>query len=80
MNHFKSGDYNVICDATGQKFKRSECRFTWDNKLVNKNDWDPQHPQLFIHPRKERPGVKDARPRKAYYPSDTPPYDPTGGV
>ncbi len=62
---FKYGDYLVICDRSGQKFYRSECRMTWDGLLVHKSKWDPKHPQLDIKPHKDDISVEDARPRQS---------------
>lgn len=64
-NRFVSGDHNVISDRSGQKFKRSECKFTWDGFLVAKHEWEPRQPQDFIEGRDEDISVEDARPRQA---------------
>ena len=57
-NRFVRGDHNVISDDSGQKFKRSECVYTWDNKLVHRaTEYQPKHPQLEIRGRTERIGV-----------------------
>lgn len=45
MSYYREGDYNVICDRSGFKCKRSECRKEWDGKLVYKLFWKPRHPQ-----------------------------------
>lgn len=63
-NRYIEGDYNVISDYSGQKLKRSQCRFTWDGFLVGKREWEPKHPQIDIRPRSEKIGVPDARPRQ----------------
>jgi len=62
-SRYISGDYNVISDYSGFKFKRSECRFTWDGFLVGINEWEPKQPQLDIKGRDEKIAVKDSRPR-----------------
>ena len=62
-NKYIAGDYNVISDYSGQKLKRSECRFTWDGWLVGKEEWEPKQPQLDIKGRDEKIGVPDSRPR-----------------
>ena len=62
-NKYIAGDYNVISDYSGQKLKRSECRFTWDGFLVGKSEWEPKQPQLDIKGRDENISVRDARPR-----------------
>lgn len=66
-NRYIAGDYNVICDITGFKYKRSECRIGQPGSLiagllVHKSEWAPRHPQLDIRAREERIGVPDARP------------------
>lgn len=58
------GDYNVISDRSGQKLKRSECRFTWDNLLVGRDEWEAKQPQLDIRGRDEQISVPDSRPRQ----------------
>ncbi len=63
-NRFISGDYNVISDRSGQKLKRSKCRFTWDGLLVGKDEWEPKQPQLDIKGRDEQIAVPDSRPRQ----------------
>ena len=62
-NTFVMGDHNVISDYSGQKYKRSECRYTWDGYLVHKSEWEPKQPQLDIRGRDEQIGVADTRPR-----------------
>jgi len=54
-NRFVRGDHNVISDDSGQKFKRSEMRYTWDGRLVHAaTEWEPKHPQLNIRGRNEQ--------------------------
>lgn len=62
-NRYKKDDYNVISDRSGQKYKRSQCRFTWDGFLVAKHEWEPRQPQDFIEGRTDDIAVSDARPR-----------------
>ncbi len=63
-NRFIPGDYNVISDRSGQKLKRSQCRFTWDGLLVGISEWEEKQPQLDIRGRDEQIGVPDSRPRQ----------------
>ena len=70
-NDYKHGDYNVVCDRSGFKCKRSECRETWDGYLVRKDFWEPRHPQDFVRSTKDDPEpVPDARPRTRVYIQD----------
>lgn len=38
-------DYRVICDRSGFKKWRSECRFEWDGRLVWDKIWRRRQPQ-----------------------------------
>lgn len=59
-NKFVKGDHNVISDISGQKFKRSEMRFTWDGLLVHAaTEFEEKHPQIDIRSRKDRTEVTD---------------------
>lgn len=62
-NRYISGDHNVISDQSGQKLKRSDCRYTWDGLLVGRDEWEPKHPQIDIRGRDEKIAVADTRPR-----------------
>jgi len=63
-NRLILGDYNVISDRSGQKLKRSQCKFTWDGLLVGIDEWEPKQPQLDIKGRDEQIAVPDGRPRQ----------------
>lgn len=63
-NRFVMGDYNVISERSGQKLKRSECRFTWDGFLVGKDEWEEKQPQIDLRGRDEQIAVADSRPRQ----------------
>ena len=62
-NRYIMGDHNVISDRSGQKLKRSECRYTWDGLLVGKDEWEPKHPQIDLKVRNDNIAVDDTRPR-----------------
>lgn len=57
------GDYNVICDACGMKFKAKELRKRWDGYMVCPSDFEQRHPQDLIRLRPERQAVPWARPQ-----------------
>lgn len=59
VDRYDQGDHNVISDDSGQKFKRSDCRFTWDGKLVGISEWQEKEPQLTIRGRKEKIAVSN---------------------
>lgn len=58
----KHGDYNVICDLCGFKYKASMCRKTWNNLYVCNPCWDPRHPQDFVTGITDDQSVPIARP------------------
>jgi hypothetical protein len=60
QNTYKHGEWNVICDRCGSKYKASQLRREWTGYMVchgpGTNDcWEEKHPQLDIR------GVKDTQ-------------------
>ena len=39
------GDWWMICERTGGKFRRSEMRQEWTGAWVHQSVWEPRHPQ-----------------------------------
>jgi len=62
-NYARLGDFNVICDVCGFKFKRSQVRMRWDRLMVCSKDWEIRNPQDYLESRPERQRIEDARPR-----------------
>ena len=58
-DYYKKGSHNAVSDDSGQKYKRSDMRLTWDNLLVGKDEYYEKQPQLLIRPRPDRPAVTD---------------------
>ena len=81
-NRFVRGDHNVISDDSGQKFKRSECVFTWDGKLVHRvTEFEPKHPQIDVRGRTERIAVTNGtRTQGDDLPLDQPAFDAGDGI
>ena len=80
-NFYKPGSHNSVSDDSGQKYKRSDMRLTWDNKLVGKDEWYAKQPQLELRPRQDRPGVRNqTRTESTDFVNLDPPYNPAGGV
>lgn len=65
-SYFKSGEWNVICDVCGFKFKSGQIRKRWDNLMVCSRDWEMDHPQKYIRVRETGQAVPFIR-------DDTPP-------
>jgi hypothetical protein len=57
------GDYNVICDRCGAKYKASECKFEWNHLLVCVECWEPRQPQDYVRGLSDDQAVPVARPR-----------------
>jgi len=61
-DYFKLGDFNVICDICGYKFKGSELRRRWDGFMVCSDDWEPRPPQEYVRGIKETFNTPYSRP------------------
>lgn len=66
---FKPGDYWMICDRCGFKYRQSQMKKEWTGSIVCTDCWEPRHPQEFVRGRKDtiappadwvRPEVSDA--------------------
>lgn len=60
---YKPGDWNIICDYSGFKIRRSEARRTWDGYLVRKDFWEPRQPQDFVRGRRDKISVTPGETR-----------------
>lgn len=47
-NYFASGQYNVICDVCGFKFKNTQMLKRWDGLMVCHADYETDHPQKYL--------------------------------
>lgn len=62
-DYYLSGDYNVICDRCGQKFKGHECKMEWDDLFVCQYCWEERQPQDFVRGLHDEQQVPIARLR-----------------
>ena len=62
QNGLKLGDYNVVCDSCGRKFKASTMRKRWDGLLVCREDFEHKHPQLSLKVQGDKQQVPIPRP------------------
>jgi len=58
-DRYVRGTHLAISDYSGQKYLRKDMKFTWDNKLVGKDEWERKQPQLTIRGRTEQIAVTD---------------------
>lgn len=61
-NWLKLGDYNVICDSCGRKYKASTMKKRWDGLFVCTDDYEIRHPQLSLRVRGDKQTVPMPRP------------------
>lgn len=61
-DYARIGDYNVICDICGLKFKASECQMQWNNLYVCKTCYEERQPQDFVRGLSDDMRVPIARP------------------
>ncbi len=61
-DYFKSGDFNVICDTCGQKFKASKVKKQWDGFITCNQCWDYRHPQEFVRAKEDKQATPYSRP------------------
>lgn len=62
MDYYKPGAHNVVCDRTGFKVKSTDVKTEWTGAIVRRSSFEKRHPQDFVKGKKERIGVKNARP------------------
>lgn len=56
------GEWNVICDQCGRKYKASKLQRRWDGLMVCQDDWETRHPQDFVRAVKDSPALPYTRP------------------
>lgn len=61
-NWLKLGDWNVVCDSCGRKFKASTMLKRWDGLFVCKEDYEVKHPQLSLRVHGDKQTVPIPRP------------------
>jgi hypothetical protein len=54
---YVSGEWNLICDVCGFRFKSGKIKKRWDGLLVCKDDWETDHPQKYIRVREDGQSV-----------------------
>lgn len=61
-DHYRPGDYWIVCDECGLDYRKSETRKRYDNAIVCKDCWEPRHPQEFVRAIRDRQTVPYSRP------------------
>ena len=65
-NHFKSGEWNLVCDRCSKKIKADESKLEWTGFIVCNDCYEQRHPQDFVKAKIDKIIVPYIRP-----PSDT---------
>lgn len=64
-SHYKSGEWNALCDVCGLKYKSSELQKRWDGMMVCKQDYEVRHPQDYMRGPRGEKGIPWSRPEPA---------------
>lgn len=64
-NFLVSGDWNVLCDSCGRKFKASAVKRDWRGLMVCAEDYEVRHEQDFLRVQREKIAVPFPRPYPA---------------
>ena len=63
---FVLGEWNVICDTCGFKYKSSQLRKTWEGWWVCEKCFESRHPQDFVRGKVDKQRVPWTAPDSAY--------------
>jgi hypothetical protein len=61
-DYYSHGNYNVICDLCGQKFKATELTMQWNYLFTCSTCYEPRNPQDFVKGIRDDMKVPIARP------------------
>jgi len=61
-NHLRLGNWNVLCDVCGFKFKALDLKRDWRGLMVCKDDYELRHESDFLRVQKEKIAVEFSRP------------------
>ena len=61
-NYYVGGQWNVICDVCGIKYKAGESKKRWDGFQVCPTCFEYRHPQDFIRAKQDKISVPFVRP------------------
>lgn len=61
-DYLKLGEWNVLCDVCGFKYKSSQIKKRWDGLYVCEKDYEARHPQDFIRGVRDDQSVDFTRP------------------
>lgn len=59
---FVAGQFKRVCDRTGRILLARDTRKEWNGLIVDKNEWEPRHPQEFVRGVPDDQSVPEPRP------------------
>jgi len=59
------GQFKRVCDRTGRILLARDTRKEWNGLIVDKNEWEPRHPQEFVRGVMDDQTVPEPRPMPA---------------
>jgi hypothetical protein len=62
---YDKGDWEVVCDVCGRKFKASQLQLRWDGVMVCEGDFENRQPQDFIRGVPDYQAPKWTRPEQS---------------
>lgn len=65
LNSYVPGQWSIICDVCGFKFKASQIRKRWDDLLVCEKDFERDHPQKNLRVQEDGQAVPYIRDEPA---------------
>ena len=77
QNTLSEGDWNVLCDVCGFKFKSRDIQKRWDGFMVCKEDYEPRHSSDFFRGFPDDSSVPFTRPNNTPEPQT---YTDVAGV
>lgn len=66
-NTHRVGNWLVVCDECGLTYYNDQTRKRWDGALVCLKDWEPRHPQDYVHAKTESKPPTNVRPDQVTY-------------
>ena len=66
-NTHRPGRNLVVCDECGLTYYDDQVRKRWDGAIVCLGDWEPRHPQDYVHTKRTSPSPAIIRPDRVTY-------------
>jgi hypothetical protein len=61
-NTHRIGNWLLVCDECGLTYYNDKIHKRWDGAIVCEKDWEPRHPQEYVHARSDPKPLTKVRP------------------